>query len=467
MIRLIFITIASFLCTILPAQNQQTAPNVLMICIDDLNDWVGCLTNSPNTHTPHMDALASRGRLFTNAHCAVTVCSPSRISIMSGLAPTTHGSYKLGPAYEGIEALNKAPTLHRWFKDNGYKTITGGKVLHHGFNGRLAGDIDVNLDKQLRIGYFGSPRPGKVLSWKKGAWDWGSFPAKDDEMLDYKRSKAAAEELRKTHAKPFFMSVGIYRPHVPLYVPQKWFDLIDPDKITLPKAPASDMDDIPKNFQRKMGIAPTFATIKAKQKWRSLVHAYLASIAFADHCVGELIKGLQEGPNKDNTIVLLWSDHGFHLGEKQHIAKRTLWEESTRVPLIITGPGIKPGNCPEPASLIDVYPTLTELCGLPSNTTNNGVSLMPQINNPAQERQTPAITSSFFGNHAIRSRDWRYIRYANGAEELYHHQNDQDEFTNLASKPEYNEIKQKLSRWIPQNAAPEVTISKRNKKAKK
>ncbi len=429
--------------------------NVLMISIDDLNDWVGFLGGHPQAVTPHMDALAKRGRNFTNAHCAIPVCSPSRISVMSGVAATTHGSYELGPKYEQLPALKDVPTIQRYFKDNGYYTVSGGKVLHHGFGGRLAGDIDRPLGRKK------SPRPKKPMnrpaSWS-GAWDWGAYPENDAAMFDLQLAKKAAEALKEDFDKPFFMSVGFFRPHVPLFVPPKWFELYDPETLTLPKKPKSDLEDLPKNF---LGInayaaAPTHAEVVESGKQRSLTQAYLASVSFVDHCVGVVLESLKSSPHAEDTIVVLWSDHGFHLGEKQHWAKRTLWEESTRVPLLFAGPGITPGDaCPESASLIDIYPTLVELCKLPENARLEGISLVPQIKDPATPRERPAITSSYFGNHAIRSRDWRLIVYSDGAEEWYDHRTDPDEFHNLADDPAHKAIRDQLARWLPRKAAPE------------
>ncbi len=431
---------------------EKAMPNVLMICIDDLNDWIGCMGGHPDAKTPHIDALAKRGRLFTNAHCAVTVCSPSRVSVMSGLFASSHGSYELGAAYETIERLDKVPTMQRWFKDRGYTTMEGGKVLHHGFGGRLADDIDVTFSKKKR-----SPRPKENMSWPGRAWDWGAFPPTDDEMYDYQLAVSAAEVLQSDQENPFFMSVGFFRPHVPMFAPPKWFDLYDEKSVTLPYAAGEDMADVPRNFQYKMGVAPTFAEVKAGEKWRSMVQAYLANTAFVDHCVGKVMAGLDEGPHADNTVVVLWSDHGFHLGEKQHIAKRTLWEESTRVPVIFAGPGIVGGeSCPEPVSLVDIYPTLIDWCDLEKNEQLEGVSLVPQLKEPSTTREVPAVTSSYFGNHTIRSRDWRYIRYADGAEELYDHRTDSGEKQNLAADSSHADVKGELSRWLPKEAVPEV-----------
>ena len=432
-----------------------TKPNVLFIAIDDLNDWVGFMGGHPQAHTPHMNALANRGRNFVNAHCAVPVCSASRASVMSGVAATTHGSYELGPRYEQLTALKDVPTLQRYFKNNGYTTLSGGKVLHHDFNGRLAGDIDRSLGRKR------SPRPkgpmNRPASWS-GAWDWGAYPKEDAEMADIQLAHNAAKALKEQFDKPFFMSVGFFRPHVPLFVPPKWFAQYEADKIALPNNPKGDLEDLPKNFLgiNNYAVAPTHAEVVGAGKQRSLTHAYLASVTFVDHCVGIVLDALKNSPHADNTLIVLWSDHGFHLGEKQHWAKRTLWEESTRVPLLIAGTGVPPGKpCGEPASLLDIYPTLVELCGLPKNAHLEGLSLVSQIKNPAARRDRPAITSSYFGNHSIRSRDWRLIVYQDGAQELYDHRNDPDEFRNLANDPAHKKIRNELARWLPQNAAPE------------
>jgi arylsulfatase A-like enzyme len=435
-----------------------------MICIDDLNDWVGFLGGYPEAVTPHMDALAKRGRNFANAHCAVPVCSCSRASVMSGVAATTHGSYEIGPRYEELPALRNIPTIQRYFKDNGYITLAGGKVLHHGFSGRLAGDIDRSLGRKK------SPRPRQPMNrpsdWS-GAWDWGAHPATDAEMADYQLAKNAAKALTEDFGKPFFMTVGFFRPHVPLFVPPKWFDLYQAESLTLPRNPKSDLDDLPQNFLsiNDYAAAPTHAEVIRHGKQRSLTHAYLASISFADHCVGVIVDALKSSPHADNTIVVLWSDHGFHLSEKQHWAKRTLWEESTRVPLLFAGPDIKPGKaCAEPASLLDVYPTLVEMCRLPKNTRLEGISLVPQLDDPTTARDRPAITSSYFGNHSIRSRDWRLIVYEDGAEELYDHRDDPDEFRNLANDPSHSATRDQLVRWLPKEVASEFrTRSERSR----
>lgn len=462
----ILILLPAFLMLMLATATAADSkpPNVLFIAIDDLNDWTGFLGGHPQAVTPHMDALAKRGRNFANAHCAVPVCTASRVSVMSGLSAATHGSYEIGPRYEELPALKNTTTIQRYFKDHGYYTLSGGKVLHHGFGGRLAGDIDRSLGRKK------GTRPKKPMNrpadWS-GAWDWGAFPEDDAEMADFQLAKKAADAIHEDFDKPFFMSVGFFRPHVPLYVPPKWFELYHPKSLTLPENPKSDLDDLPKNFLtiNDYAVAPTHAEVVKHDKQRSLTHAYLASISFVDHCVGIVVDALTSSPHADNTVIVVWSDHGFHLGEKHHWAKRTLWEESTRVPLLFAGPDIKPGQaCAEAASLLDIYPTLVELCRLPANPHLEGVSLVPQLEDPTTARDRPAITSSYFGNHSIRSRDWRLTVYEDGEEELYDHRNDPDEFRNLAGDPSHKAIRDQLARWIPNKATPEFkTKSERSR----
>jgi len=457
--RLSFLLAAIALAVLSSTHAGDAKPNVLMISIDDLNDWTGFLGGYPSVSTPHLDALAEQGRVFANAHCAIPVCSSSRVSVMSGLAATTHGSYEIGPSYQQLPALNEAPTLHRYFKENGYVTLSGGKVLHHGFGGRLADDLDHDLGRAKGARPKGGPM-NRPADWSS-AWDWGQYPNDDAEMADYQLALRAADAIQEKYEKPFFMSVGFFRPHVPLFVPPKWFDLYDAEAIPLPRSPESDLADLPPNFLtiNDYAVAPKHSEVVASGKQRSLTQAYLASISFVDHCVGIVMEALEKSPHADNTIIVLWSDHGFHLGEKHHWAKRTLWEESTRVPLLFAGPGIEPGeHCAEPASLIDIYPTLIELCDLPEHQPLDGISLAPQLNAPTTERVEPAIISSYFGNHAVRTRDWRLISYEDGATELYDHRSDPEEFTNLAGDPASQETLEKLRKWVPVDGLPEFRI---------
>ena len=260
------------------------------------------------------------------------------------------------------------------------------------------------------------------------------------------------EQLFLEHDKPFFMAVGFVLPHVPWFAPQEWFDLHPLDSIQLPPYLENDMDDIPGIGKQiaEMLHMPTAEWMKENDEWKKVVQAYLATVSMVDYCVGHVLRALEESGHAENTIVILWSDHGYHLGEKNRFAKQSLWERSTRMPLVIAAPGFSGGqSVGAPASLLDVYPTLLDLCGLPPNPGNEGVSLVPLMKNPDKEWPHYAITTYGENNHSVRSERYRYIRYEDGSEELYDHQADSDEWTNLAGNPEYASIKADLKKALP------------------
>lgn len=428
-----------FCCLLLSGGVTEAAdrPNVLLISIDDLNDWVGCLQGHPQAKTPNIDRLAKMGTLFTNAHCQSPVCNPSRASMMTGRYPHTSGIYFLSPDLKQAPVLQDLKTMPEVFAANGYKTLATGKLFHSG-DKRF-------FDQYQPSGGFG-PRPKKKISQPHGhpLWDWGAYPEDDDQMPDMKAAKWAVGQLQQKHAKPFFMGVGFYRPHVPMYAPQKWFDLHPRNAIQLPLVDGKDRDDISQYaiaLTDRNHVAPTHQWIKQAGQWDHAVQSYLASVTFADHCLGLVLDALESSEHSANTIVVLFSDHGFHLGEKQRWAKRTLWEDGTRVPLIVVAPGTASNQRSErPAELIDVFPTLIELAGLPQDASQEGQSLVPLITDPALDWAHPAITSFGKGNFAIRSTRYRFIQYLDGSQELYDLQSDPHEWTNLASDDAFSEI---------------------------
>lgn len=441
------IFLLGFVALIVPVSAAaEQPPNIVVICLDDLNDWIGCMSDGkssghPQVKTPQIDRLATRGLLFTNAHVQATFCGPSRVSFLSGRMPITTGCYGFD-RYESLEKLKGHPAFPHYLKTNGYATYGGGKIFHHGIGPAQS------WTQPLAGG--GNPQPGKRMHWNKKIWDWGPWPERDDQMGDFKLAKSAAKVLQQKHDRPFFVMVGIRRPHVPLHVPQKWFDLYPEADVVLPKAPSDDLDDVP---HPEIGLtphaAPRHSELVKRDLWRSLTRAYLASISFVDHCVGEIVRGLDAGPNRDNTVVILFSDHGFHLGEKQHWAKRTLWEETTRVPLIIAGPGIAAGGkCSRPVGMIDLYPTLCELAGRKPPPGLEGHSLAPLLSNPTDKWPHPVLTTFKPGDHSVRSEDWRYIRYADGKEELYDHRVDPNEWKNLAPDPKFADILREHAKWL-------------------
>ncbi len=430
------------------ADDQPARPNVLLIAVDDLNDWVGCLGGHPDAQTPHIDRLAGRGVLFTNAHCQAPVCTPSRASLMSGRLPSSTGLYFLQPGLRASPVLKQAVTLVEYFAQNGYRTMGVGKT----YGGR---DGDYYQEYGGSFGGFG-PRPKQHLNYTaEGAhplWDWGAYPDSDEKMPDHRIADWAIERLRRRYETPFFLAVGFYRPHVPMYAPQKWFDRHPLSRVHLPEVWEHDRDDLPA-FAKDLTIgypAPRHEWLVEHGQWKRAVQSYLACCTFVDHQIGRVLQALDSSPYRDRTVVVLFSDHGWHLGEKGRWAKRSLWEDSTRVPLIFAGPGIG-GNrtCRRPVGLIDIYPTLCELCGLAVADFHEGTSLVPLLNNPEARWDRPVLCTFGPGNHAVRSQRWRYIHYADGSEELYDHETDPHEWHNLAGDPRYAEILAEHRRWLP------------------
>ena len=457
-------------------------PNVLFIAVDDLNDWVNCLGGRTGVHTPNLDRLAGRGILFTNAHCAAPSCNPSRVAMMTGVAPASSGVYNNGQDWRRSPRLARAVTIPEHFRAGGYTAFGGGKIFH-ALSWITGGYGKQQNEAKLWDHYWPSattpmPKPQwpKAAQAKRSAggylhskpiavgksltgrpphfFDWAADDQPESGTADYQVVSWAAGELAKKRNKPFFHAVGIFRPHIPWYAPTKYFDLYPEKDVFLPKVKADDLDDVPAAGQRSIRKA-WHRWLVENDEWRPAVRGYLASISFADAQVGRLLDALDASPHAKNTIVVLWSDHGMHLGEKQQWEKFTLFEESTRVPLMLIVPGVtKAGSrCDRPVSLLDVYPTLNELCGLPRRDDLDGVSLVPLLKNPNIKWDRPAVTTWGKNNHAARGWRYRYIRHPDGEEQLYDHQSDPDEFTNLAAKPELASVKSRLAKWLPKSSA--------------
>jgi len=479
--RALFLTLIIGLFLI-SCQNKQaedktvdSPPNVLFIAIDDLNDWVSCLNGREGIKTPNLDNLASEALLFSNAHCTAPACCPSRTSVMTGVKPSTSGIYSNSHEWRKSPVLCNAKTIPEYFSEQGYIVKGTGKIFHalswiqHGY-GIDQNDPDIwdeywpSKTRQLPESHWPEGAvtdSNKYVTWPlvagsdtekrpSGFFDYGPL-GEDEQMADYRVVDWAVDQLHQEHNKPLFLAVGIFRPHIPWFVPEKYFDLYPLNEIELPGIKDDDLEDVSKtaypwlrrNWQEWM---------LENNQWHKAVQAYCASISFADAQLGRLLKGLEESGNSDNTIVLLWSDHGMHIGEKEQWEKFTLWEESTRVPLIIKAPGITPpegGISKEAVSLLDIFPTLVSLSGGSVFPQMEGISLAPILQNPDASREEPAITTFHYNNHSIRTERWRYIKYNNGDEELYDHNNDPDEFYNLANLPGYREIIKDLSSWLP------------------
>jgi arylsulfatase A-like enzyme len=428
-------------------------PNVLFIAIDDLNDWIGCLGGHPDVKTPNLDRLAARGVLFTKAYCAAPVCNPSRTALMTGLRPSTTGVYENRHPWRQAPLLKDCVTLAQHFMASGYRVVGGGKIFHNAYNDAASWHEWIREPQQ--------PHPEKLPANgipNKGHFDWGPVDCRDEDMGDWKIAEWAVSELKKKHDKPFFLAPGFIRPHLPWYAPRKYFDMYDEKKIAMPKVKEDDLDDVPKQGRHFATRSGDHKAVLEYGQWRKAVQAYLACISFTDACVGRIVDALDASEYAKNTIVVLWSDHGWHLGEKLHWRKFALWEEATRNPFLMVVPGVtKPnGRCERTVDYMNIYPTMIELCGLPKREGLEGVSMVPLLKDPKAKWDRPALTTYERGNHSVRSERWRYIRYYDGTEELYDHNNDELEWTNLASKPEYAKVKSELAAWLPKSDAPDA-----------
>ncbi|MBK1880438.1 sulfatase [Pelagicoccus mobilis] len=435
------------------AEQQNDLPNILFIAVDDLNDWVVPYGGHSQTLTPNLERLADSGLRFTNAHCQAPLCGPSRASIFTGLLPSTTGLYlhvNDDKVISGSQSNPAPELLTHVLQRHGYETLGAGKLLHQGAGGGLLQDYGGHKD-------FG-PYPEKHMNYEgeRTSTDWGAYPDRNDQMPDHAVANYAIKALSEKRDGPFFLGVGINRPHVPWHVPQEWFDKFDLDSIELPPYRADDWDDLPEISKIIHNAPPTPSAewLIENGKWKEMVLAYLACVAYADYEIGRVLDALEASDYADNAIVILWSDHGYHLGEKNVVTKMTLWEESTRVPLLIAGPGIPKNTvCERPVGLIDLYPTLLDYSDIEISDTLDGRTLRPLIEDPDAKWEHPAITIWGRNNTAIRDERYRYIRYEDGSEELYDRSKDPNEFNNLASNPEYTPVKERLAVHIPENQA--------------
>ena len=441
---------------------QKQSPNIVFIAIDDLNDYVNCMNGSIKAYSPNIDKLASQGVLFTNAHCQAPICGPSRASIMTGLYPSSSGNY-LQLKDINIKKSNRVTQastfMPDYFEQFGYKTMGVGKIYHNGDGAKTFDEYGG------KFSWFG-PKPPKRLHYdpakiagKTGntQTDWGAFPENDSLMTDYKSAAWAISKLKKEYNQPFFLAVGFMRPHVPWHVPQKWFDMFPLDSIETPPYNPNDYNDIPEMGKRVANapMMPTTEELIKRDEWKDVLQAYLACIAFVDAQVGKVLDALEKSKYADNTIVILWADHGYHLGEKNRFAKQALWERDTRTVFIIKGLNIpKSKKCNQPVQLIDIYPTLLNLCNLPENPHLEGHSLKKLIYGKEKAWNYPALSFYGVGNIAIRDKRYRLIRYEDDSMELYDMKNDPNEWHNLAGEIKYRKEIKRLRKYIPTNWSP-------------
>lgn len=453
-------------------------PNVLFISIDDLNDWIEPLGGHPQARTPNLTRLAERSVCFSRAYCPSPGCNPSRTAVMTGHAPYRSGLYSNYQDWR--EVIPNRKSIGTWFRKHGYYSAGAGKIFHYHmvdpdcWDEYWPSQKDNMPDEAFpdftrsRLASAENPKPATMnmppFKYMYGMFDWSPQNIGDEQMGDFKSVDYVLGQLRRKHDKPFFLACGIYRPHLPWYVPRKYFDLFPDDEVQLPKTLKNDLNDLGARARDIVvrGGGYHGHVIKAKQ-WRQAVRGYLASIAFADAMLGRLLDGLDASPHAQNTIVVLWSDHGWQLGEKSHWRKFALWDNVARCVLMIHAPTVsKDGRmCQRVVSLQDIYPTLIDLCGLPERPEIDGRSLVPLLRKPTRKWDHVALTTYDYDEFSVRSERFRYIRYIDGSEELYDHDNDPEEWNNLAADPQFARPKRELAARIPGDKAPLIKTSEK------
>lgn len=436
-------------------QPDPARPNVLFILLEDLPDWIGCMGGHPDTLTPNIDALATRGVLFTNAHCGSPICNPSRVSLLLGKRPDTTGVY-----YNSDDWREMVPagtiSMPRSFRNNGYHLVRAGKIFHGTFDEHGVWDQIFEGRGMHNLPGHNAYTPGHPYNGLEYPlagdefFNWGPTDAPESSMADSRRYRFLRNLFNSGIRQPFFIGFGTHGAHFPAIAPRRHIERFDPSRVQVPEVNAFDLDDIPPAGRAYVDSLYHRRVLGHKQ-WHKAIAAYLATIHYLDEIVGRLIAEFDDSPYADNTIIVLCADHGFHLGEKMHWRKATLWQESTNVVLIVVAPGVtEPGGvCRQPVSLIDLYPTLNALCELRPVDGLEGRSIVPQLIDPDHRREQPAVVTLEEGNHAIIDRRWRYIRYADGGEELYDRERDPNEWTNLAGDPRYERVIERLAAWIP------------------
>jgi len=371
--------------------------------------------------------------------------------MMTGIRPSTSGVYINPQPWRKSPVLAEAKTIPQWFMDHGYTARASGKIYHGAYPDPESWQEYWPSQTQTKPK---DPLPA-ILPVngipKTSHFDWGAVSETKEEMGDWKVAEWISRQLAEKADDPFFLACGFYRPHLPWFAPQEYFDKFPIDSIQLPEVLESDLDDIPAAGIEMAKPKGDHAAVTKHDQWKAAVQGYLANINFVDECLGKVLDALESGPNADDTIVVLWSDHGWHLGEKEHWRKFSLWEEATRVQMMWRVPGVTEpgGQCKAPVNLLDIYPTLVDLCGLRKNEALEGRSLSKYLSDPSAKGSGPTLTTHGRNNHALRSSNWRYIRYADGSEELYDHRSDPLEHTNLAELPEHAAIKKELASHLP------------------
>jgi len=433
---------------------EQPSQNILFIVVDDLNDWISLLDPDSPINTPNLERLAQRGMLFTKAYCASPACNPSRAATLTGLRPSSTGVY--GNKSNWRYAMPGRRTIMQQFMSAGYNVRGSGKIFHHHLGGAFHDDDSFHDFQHMLPQKYPPKKLNQAPRYGSRNTDWGQWPDREEDSVDFQTVSYCVDFLdHRSGEEPWFLACGIYKPHSPFFAPSQYHRAYA--DIVMPPQKTDDWSDLPSGASALMADKQWFwkGMMSVDEKHRGAYHrfiqAYAACVAFADAQVGRLLDSLDGFEQGQDTIVVLWSDHGFHLGEKNHIEKFALWEKSNHIPFIVVAPGIaEPGSrCDQPVDMMSLYPTLLELCQLPAEEACDGLSLLPLLENPESRWERPALMTYKRGNHAVRSDRWRYISYADGTQELYDHESDPNEWNNLSSDPQYAEVIESHRRWLP------------------
>lgn len=436
------------------AQQRNERMNVLLLVADDLNSWMldDADRYAGKVIAPNLRELARSGVNFTRAYTAAPVCSPSRTAFFSGVAPWRSGHYHNTPGASTSEPLNNALSLAGAFKRAGYSTAGYGKITH-GWDQRENWDV--------KLGHKRDPAPtsAPLTPVGRGEQDWGPIHLAEADMNDTMNADAVIARLGQQQDKPFFIAFGTFNPHMPWYVPKKYFDMFPLENLPTPELLRGDLDDVPPLGRELTQRKGKFVDAVLEQGLHEeAVQGYLATTAYVDTQMGRVLDALENSPHADTTIVVFVTDHGFHLGEKHHWQKATLWEEATHVLMTVRAPGVtrKGQVCERFVSLLDIYPTLMELCAVEPPSHLDGRSLVPLLSDPAADWPSTALTGLTSKRGpvwkpyiSIRTEAGRYTRYQDGEEEFYDTTTDPHEWTNQVANPQFSQKIRELRGIVP------------------